>query len=99
MRGAVAVIAVLIALAVFSPFVCAATYEAWTDGLSDAELNEDIFVVLSLAAVIDGTVLTAGDRPTIVVAVVVLTDDSGGDLAEPSTRSARAPPIPVVLPC
>src|SRR6266571_6531390 len=99
MRRAVALIVVLIAFAVLTPFVCAATYETWTDGFYDAELNDEIFIVLSWAAVIDGTILTAGDCPRIVVAVVVLTDDRGGDLAQPSTRSARAPPTPVVLPC
>jgi len=99
MRRTAALIVVLIAFAVLTPFACAATYETWTDGFYDGELNDDIFVVLSLAAVLDGTVLTAGECPRIVVAVVVLNDDRAGDLAEPSTRSARAPPTPVVLPC
>ena len=99
MRSATALIVVLIVFAVLTPFVDAATYETWTEGFSDAELNDEILVVQSLAAVIDGTVLTTGDCPRIIVAVVAPTDDRGGDLAEPSTRSARAPPTPVVLPC
>src|SRR5262252_10049771 len=85
MRRTAALIVVLIAFAVLTPFACAATYETWTDGFYDGELNDDIFVVLSLAAVLDGTVLTAGECPRIVVAVVVLNDDRAGDLAEPST--------------
>jgi len=93
MRGALAVIAVvLIGLVALTPFACASTYEAWTEGVYDAELDSDILALLSIHAVIDRIVL--GDRrcSEIVVAVVVLADDTGGDLADPSTRSARAPP-------
>ncbi len=93
MRGALAVIAVvLIGLVALTPFACASTYEAWTEGVYDAELDNDILALLTFQAVIDRIVL--GDRrcSDIVVAVVVLADDTGGDLADPSARSARAPP-------
>jgi len=92
MRGAIALIVVLIGLVVFAPFACASTYEAWTDGLYDAELDDDILALLSLHAVIDGIVLSDARCIVIVVAVVVLADDRVRDLADPSTRSARAPP-------
>ncbi len=94
MRGAIALIAVLIGLIVLTPFACASTYEAWTDGLYDAELDDDILALLSLHAVIDRIVLSDARGIEIVVAVVVLADDRIGDLADPSTRSARAPPTP-----
>ncbi|PYM99476.1 MAG: hypothetical protein DME08_05860 [Candidatus Rokuibacteriota bacterium] len=93
MRGALAVIAVvLIGLVALTPFACASTYEAWTEGVYDAELDNDILVLLTFQAVIDRIVLSDRRGSDIVVAVVVLADDTGGDLADPSTRSARAPP-------
>ena len=94
MRGVIAVIVVLIGLVVFTPFAGASTYEAWTDGLYDAELQDDILALLSLHAVIDRVALSDARCIAIVVAVVVLADDRVGDLADPSTRSARAPPTP-----
>jgi len=93
MRRAVALIVVLIGLVVVTPFVWASTYEAWTDGVYDAELGDDILALLSLS-VIDRIVLSDGHGIAIVVAVVVLADDRVGDLADPSTLSARAPPAP-----
>ncbi len=93
MRGALAVIAVvLIGLVALTPFACASTYEAWTEGVYDAELDNDILALLTFQAVIDRIVLSDRRGSDIVVAVVVLADDTGGDLADPSTRSARAPP-------
>ena len=93
MRDALAVIAVvLIGLVALTPFACASTYEAWTEGVYDAELDSDILALLSIHAVIDRIVLSDHRGCEIVVAVVVLADDTGGDLADPSTRSARAPP-------
>ncbi len=93
MRGALAVIAVvLIGLVALTPFACASTYEAWTEGVYDAELDNDILALLTFQAVIDRIVLSDRRSSDIVVAVVVLADDTGGDLADPSTRSARAPP-------
>ncbi len=93
MRGALAVIAVvLIGLVALTPFACASTYEAWTEGVYDAELDNDILALLTFQAVIDRIVLSDRRCSDIVVAVVVLADDTGGDLADPSARSARAPP-------
>ncbi|PYN92629.1 MAG: hypothetical protein DMD89_27040 [Candidatus Rokuibacteriota bacterium] len=93
MRGALAVIAVvLIGLVALTPFACASTYEAWTEGVYDAELDNDILALLTFQAVIDRIVLSDRRGSDIVVAVVVLADDTGGDLADPSARSARAPP-------
>ena len=92
-RNVLAVIAVvLIGLVALTPFACASTYEAWTEGVNDAELDNDILALLTFQAVIDRIVLSDRRCSEIVVAVVVLADDTGGDLADPSTRSARAPP-------
>ena len=92
MRRTLALLIVLVGLLlVVSPLAWASTYESWTDGFYDAELNNDILALLSLQAVIDGITLTEG--PCIeVVAVVLLVDDTGGDLTDPSARTARAPP-------
>ncbi len=91
MRRTLALIVVLVGLLVALPFVWASTYEAWTDGFYDAELNNDTLALLSLQAVISHVALTEGLCIEI-VAVVLLADDTGGDLADPSARSARAPP-------
>ena len=91
MRRPLALIVVLFGLLVMLPFAWASTYEAWTDGFYDAELNDDALALLSLQAVISDVALTEG-LGTEIVAVVLLADDMGGDLANPSARSARAPP-------
>ncbi len=91
MRRTLALLVILMGLLIVSPLAWASTYESWTDGFYDAELNNDILALLSLQAVIDGITLT--DSPCIeVVAVVLLVDDTGGDLTDPSARTARAPP-------
>ena len=92
MRGAIAIVTVLIGLIVFTPFACASTYEAWTEGVYDAESDGNVLALLSLHAVIDRIVLSDRHCIEIVVAVAVLADDTVGDLADPSPRSARAPP-------
>jgi hypothetical protein len=92
MRGPIAIITLLIGLVVLTPFACASTYEVWTDGVYDAELDGDVLALLSLHAVIDRIILTDRRGIELVVAVVVLADDTVGDLADPSTRSGRAPP-------
>jgi hypothetical protein len=92
MRGAIAVVVVLIGLVVLTPFAGASTYEAWTDGLDDAELQDDSVALLSLHAVIDRIVLVNRRCVETVIAVLVVADDTLGDLADPSIRSARAPP-------
>ncbi len=92
MRGAIAIITVLIGLVVLTPFACASTYEAWTEGVYDAESDGNVLALLSLHAVIDRIVLSDRHCIEIVVAVAVLADDTVGDLADPSPRSARAPP-------
>ncbi len=94
MRRTLALIVVLLGLLgllVVLPFAWASTYEAWTDGFYDAELNGEILALLSLLAIISYVALTEGLGIEI-VAVVLLADDMGGDLANPSARSARAPP-------
>jgi len=91
MRRTLALIVVLLGLLVVLPFAWASTYEAWTDGFYDAELNGEILALLSLLAIISYVALTEG-LGTEIVAVVLLADDMGGDLANPSARSARAPP-------
>src|SRR5206468_12672563 len=91
MRRPLALIVVLFGLLVMLPFAWASTYEAWTDGFYDAELNDDALALLSLQAVISDVALTEGLGIEI-VAVMRLADDTGGDLADPSARSARAPP-------
>jgi len=91
MRRTLALIVVLLGLLVVLPFAWASTYEAWTDGFYDAELNGEILALLSLLAIISYVALTEGLGIEI-VAVVLLADDMGGDLAMPSARSARAPP-------
>jgi hypothetical protein len=92
MRRTLALLVVLMGLlVVVSPLAWAGTYESWTDGFYDAELNNDILALLSLQAVIDGVTLTEG--PCIeIVAVLLLVDDTGGDLTDLSARTARAPP-------
>src|SRR5438876_9858381 len=90
MRGALAVIAVvLIGLVALTPFACASTYEAWTEGVYDAELDNDILALLTFQAVIDRIVLSDRRGSDIVVAVVVLADDTGGDLADPRSEERR----------
>ena len=91
MRRPLALIVVLFGLLVMLPFAWASTYEAWTDGFYDAELNDDALALLSLQAVISDVALTEGLGIEI-VAVMRLADDTGGDLDDPSARSARAPP-------
>jgi len=91
MRRTLALIVVLLGLLVVLPFAWASTYEAWTDGFYDAELNGEILALLSLQAIISYVALTEGLGIEIVT-VVLLADDMGGDLANPSARSARAPP-------
>ena len=92
MRGTIAIITLLIGLVVLTPFACASTYEAWTEGVYDAESDGNVLALLSLHAVIDRIVLSDRHCIEIVVAVVVLADDTVTELADPSTRSARAPP-------
>ena len=64
----------------------------WTDGVYDAEFEGDVLALLSLHAVIDRIILSDRRGIEIVVAVVALADDTVGNLADPSTRSVRAPP-------
>src|SRR2546426_9012925 len=90
MRGALAVIAVvLIGLVALTPFACASTYEAWTEGVYDAELDNDILALLTFQAVIDRIVLSDRRGSDIVVAVVVLADDTGGDLRSEERRVGK----------
>jgi hypothetical protein len=92
MRGAFAVIAVLIGLIVLTPFAWASTYEAWMDGLYDADPQNELLALSTSEIVINGAVLTSGGRVDVVVAVLSPGNDSVSDFTDPSTLSARAPP-------
>jgi len=92
MRAAWALTVLLIGLIVFTPFAWASTYEAWTDGLYDAELQNDLLALSTSETVINGVVLASSGRVDVVVAVLSPGDDRVTDLADPSTLSARAPP-------
>jgi hypothetical protein len=92
MRAALALTILLIGLIVFTPFAWASTYEAWTDGLYDAELQNDLLALSTSEIVINGVVLASSGRVDVVVAVVSPGDDSLAALADLSPRSARAPP-------
>jgi len=89
---ALALTVLLIGFIVFTPFAWASTYEAWTDGLYDAELQNDLLALSTLQLVINGAVLTSSGRVDVVVAVLSPGDDRVADLADLSPRSARAPP-------
>ena len=89
---ALALTVLLIGFIVFTPFAWASTYEAWMDGLYDAELQNDLLALSTLQLVINGAVLTSSGRVDVVVAVLSPGDDRVADLADLSPRSARAPP-------
>ena len=89
---ALALTVLLIGFIVFTPFAWASTYEAWTDGLYDAELQNDLLALSTLQLVINGAVLTSSGRVDVVVAVLSPGDDRVADLTDPSTLSVRAPP-------
>src|SRR2546428_6458817 len=91
-RAAIAMVALLIGFIVFTPFAWASTYEAWTNGLYDAELQNDLLALSTFETVINGVVLASSGRVDVVVAVLSPGDDRVTDLADPSTLSARAPP-------
>jgi len=42
MRTALGLIVFLVGLVIFTPFAYASTYEAWTDGLYDAESDDNV---------------------------------------------------------
>ena len=92
MKSALALAVLLIGLIAFTPFACASTYEVWTDGLADADLDGYVLALLSLQVVIDSVVLNESACSDVVVAVISPGDDRGADLVDPSARSARAPP-------
>ena len=92
MRGAIAIVTVLIGLIVVTPFAWASTYEAWLDGLYDPELQNDLLALSTSEIVINGVVLASSGRVDVVVAVLAPGDDSVTDLTDPSPLSARAPP-------
>ncbi len=92
MRAAIAIITVLIGLIVLTPFAWASTYEAWIDGLYDAELQNELLALSTSEIVINDVVLTSSGRVDVVVAVLSPGDDRVADLTDPSTLSVRAPP-------
>jgi len=92
MRAALALTGLLITLLVFTPFVCASTYESWTEGLYDAELENDVLALRSLQAVVAPVVLPDEHCIGVVVAMVTPANDTIASLADLSTPSARAPP-------
>ena len=90
MRGVL--VSALIALLLITPFACASAYEAWTEGLYDGELDNDVLALLSLQAVVAPVVLSDEHCVDVVVALLAPADDTVPDLADPSTLSARGPP-------
>jgi hypothetical protein len=82
----------LLCVVVLTPFAGAATYEAWTDGISDADFDAEVLAALSLQSVIESAPTSNGDCVAFVVAVVSLGDDTAANLTDPSPQTARAPP-------
>ncbi len=92
MRAAFGLIAFLVGLVLFTPFAYASTFEAWTDGLYDAE-SDDIVQVTRSAQVVETIPLTAIHGIDDVVAVLSPGDERAPEPAVAASRSARAPPI------
>ena len=82
----------LLGFIVFTPFAGAATYEAWTEGLFDADFDAEVLAALNLQSVIERAPISSGDCVDVVVAVVSPGNDAAVDLTDPSPRTARAPP-------
>ena len=57
MHSAAGLFVSLVGLASFNPFACASTYEAWTDGLYDAESDDNAQAITSSEVVVDTTTL------------------------------------------
>jgi len=91
MRAALGLIVFLVGLVIFTPFAYVSTYEAWTDGLYDAESDDNVRAItcLQLIKTMPQTDIIGID---VLVAVLSLGDERAADLIDPSTRSARAPP-------
>src|SRR3989442_2652585 len=92
MRGALTLSVLLIAFLVLTPLAGATTYEAWMDGLYDAEVEGDLLAAISLQSVVESAPLTSRGCVDTVVAVCSSGDDAAADLTDPSPRTARAPP-------
>jgi hypothetical protein len=92
MRAALGLIVFLVGLVIFTPFAYASTFEAWTDGLYDAEGDDGVDAIKSSQVAIETTPLTGLAGIDVVVAVLFLGNERATDLAVTATRSARAPP-------
>lgn len=82
----------LMAVVVSTPFAGASTYEAWTDGVCDADFEGDLLAATNLQSVVESAPLSSRCRVDVVVAVFSVGDDTAADLTDPAPRSARAPP-------
>jgi hypothetical protein len=91
MRVTLGLIVFLVGLVILTPFAYASTFEAWTDGLYDAESDDSDQAVRSVQ-VVETRPLTSLGGIDVVVAVLSHGNESGTDLTVTSTRSARAPP-------
>ncbi len=91
MRTALGLIVFLVGLVIFTPFAYASTYEAWTDGLYDAESDDNVQAITCLQ-VVETMPQTGIIGIDVLVAVPSLGNERAADLTDPSTQSARAPP-------
>ena len=82
----------LLGVLVLTPFAGASTYEAWTDGLYDADFDNDVLAAISLQSVVENASLISSGYVDVIVAVVSPGDDVAADLVDPSPHTARAPP-------
>ena len=93
-RRALGLSVLLIAVMLLTPFAGASMYEAWTDGLSDADVEGDLLAATSLQSVVESAPFTSRCCTDMVVAVFSVGNDTAADLTDPSPRTARAPPTP-----
>jgi hypothetical protein len=92
MRAALRLGGLLIVFLVLTPLAGASTYEAWTDGIYDADFDGDLLVAISLQSVVESAPFTSRGCVDAAGSVCAPADDAGLDLTDPSPRTARAPP-------
>src|SRR6266446_472515 len=91
MHAALGLIVFLVGLVIFTPFAYASTYEAWTEGLYDAESDDNVQAITCLQ-VVETMRQTEIIGIDVLVALLSLGDERAADLTDPSRPSARAPP-------
>ena len=88
-------IVLAVGLIVLTPFLYASSFEAWTDGLYDAESDDDLGQALKCAEIVlDGAPRAAVGHVDVVVGFVPLADEPVTDGVIASAPSPRAPPTP-----